>query len=310
MGGGILKIAIIGAGAMGMLFGGYLSRNNYVVLIDTDKARVDEINKNGISIREPGGSRLQAHARAACSPEGLGEMELAMLWVKAMDSRSALEACRRLAGPTTFLMSLQNGSGHDAVLKEFAAEEQIIVGTTQHNSSIVEPGVISHGGAGKTFIGPIAGDRNRLKPIEQTMNRCGIETEISENIRRRIWEKLFLNASASALTAILQTRLGFLLESRPAALLIGRLVREAVAVANAEGMGFEEESIQRDIRTLVENAREGYPSIYADIHDGRKTEVDAISGYVVAAGKRNNVPVPSHEFVVELIHALEDKGIS
>jgi len=305
-----LKISIIGSGAMGMLFGGYLSGDNEVVLIDSDKARVDEINKNGICIRESGGGSHKARVRAAYSAEGLGEMELVILWVKAMDSRDALEAWRGLAGSKTFLMSLQNGSGHDAVLREFAAEEQIIVGTTWHNSSVVEPGVIFHGGAGKTFIGPIAGDGNRLKPVEQTMNRCGFETEISDNIRRKIWEKLFLNASASALTAILQTRLGFLLESKPAALLTERLVREAVAVANAEGMGFDEESIQRNIRTLLGSARGGYTSIYADIRDGRKTEVDAISGSVVAAGKRNKVPVPSHEFVVELIHALEDKGVS
>ncbi len=305
-----MKIAIIGSGAMGMLFGGYLSRDNPVILIDTNRAMVDEINKNGIFIREPGGSLLRAHAGAACSAEGLGEMDLVMLWVKAMDSRSALGVCRRLAGPTTFLMSLQNGSGHDAVLREFTSEEQIIVGTTQHNSSIVEFGVISHGGAGKTYIGPLAGDPNRLKPVEQTMNRCGFETEISDNIRRNIWEKLFLNASASALTAILQTRLGFLLESRHAALLTERLVREAVAVANAEGMGFDEESIQRNIRKSLENVRGGHTSIYADIRDGRKTEVDTISGAVVAAGRRNNVPVPSHEFVVGLIHALEDKGTS
>jgi 2-dehydropantoate 2-reductase len=72
-------------------------------------------------------------------------------------------------------------------------------------------------------------------------------------------------------------------------------------------MKFEEEKILDGVHKLLENASAGHTSIYADIRDGRKTEVDAISGAVASAGQRNNTPAPSHEFVVELIHALEDK---
>jgi 2-dehydropantoate 2-reductase len=147
-----------------------------------------------------------------------------------------------------------------------------------------------------------------LKPIAGTFNRCGFETEISGNIQRKIWEKLFLNASASVLTAILQTKLGFVIENEHAWRLAGQLIREAVAVANAEGLAFEHDRILDAVRTAVEKAKDGYTSIYADIRDGRKTEVDSISGAVVAAGRRNHVPAPGHEFVVELIHAMEDTG--
>jgi 2-dehydropantoate 2-reductase len=302
-----LRIAIIGSGAMGMLFGGYLSKDNEVVLLDTDRTKVDAINREGIRIREPGGNIVSAGPKAAVSANGLGEMDLVIIFVKAMHTRNALADNRELIGPHTFVISLQNGSGHDAVMREFVAAERIVIGTTLHNSSMVEAGVVHHGGGGKTFIGSIRGEGRELKAIEETFTTCGFDTEISDDIQRKIWEKLFINASVSALTAVLQTKLGFLLESEHAWSLAEKLIKEAVAVANGDGMGFEEQKVINDVHRLVEKARDGYTSIYADIRDGRKTEVDAISGAVVSAGKRNKVPAPSHEFMVGLIHAIEDK---
>ena len=307
MGGEPLRTAILGAGAMGMLFGGYLSKENEAILIDTDIAKADAVNNLGIRILEPDGHITAADPEAALSSEGLEEMDLVILFVKAMDSRSALKGNQRLIGPETYVLSLQNGAGHDAVMQEFVAPNRIVIGTTQHNSSIVEPGVVHHGGEGKTYIGSISGDVPGLTSIADTFNRCGIETEVSENIQRKIWEKLFVNVSASALTAILQVKLGFLIRSEHAWSLTRQLIREAVAVANGDGMGFEEENIIDGVHKLLDQSRDGYTSIYADIRDGRKTEVDTISGAVVAASKRNRVPAPSHEFVVGLIHTLEDR---
>ena len=301
-----MKIAILGAGAMGMLFGGYLSKENEVVLIDIDQTKVEKINKDGIRIHEPDGTVAAFHPRAALSAGGLGEMDLVIIFVKSMDSKTTLTANQRLIGQGTLLMSLQNGCGHDSVLKQFAALERIVIGTTQHNSSIIEPGAVRHGGGGKTCIGSMTGDGSNLGPVAATLNRCGIQTGTTDKIKEKIWEKLFINASASALTAVLQTRLGFLAESGHAWRLVCRLIREAVAVANGDGMSFDEDEIRAQVRGLLERAKDGYTSIYADIRDGRRTEVDSISGAVVAAGRRNGVPAPGHEFVVSLIHAMED----
>jgi 2-dehydropantoate 2-reductase len=302
-----MRIAILGAGAMGMLFGGCLSRDDEVFLIDIDRARVDKINKDGVRIKEPDGRILEASPKAAVSADGIGSADLVILFVKAMDSRNALGANRSLIGPDTFVLSLQNGAGHDAVIKEFVSVERIVIGTTQHNSSTVEPGVVHHGGGGMTFIGSMSGREDELKGIQEAFNRCGLETHVTDNIRKKVWEKLFVNACASALTAIFQTQLGFLIRSEHAWRLTVRLIDEAVAAANKEGMGFEPEVIKAQVRKLLENASSGYTSIYADIRDGRKTEVDTISGAVVAAGRRNQVPTPGHEFVVWLIHAMEEK---
>lgn len=302
-----MRIAILGAGAMGMLFGGYLSKENDVVLIDTDGSKVDVINQRGVSIKEPDGTVRSSVPRAALSAEGMGAANLVILFVKSMDSRDALRSSLGLIGPETQVLSMQNGAGHETVLKEFVRGERIILGTTQHNSSIVGPGVIHHGGGGQTYIGSIAGNGQELEPIRTAFEGCGFLTDISDNIQRKIWEKLFVNSSASALTAILQTALGYILNNGDAWQLAKQLVREAVAVANGDGMGFEEEQVLSDLQRLLERASSGFTSIYADIRDCRKTEVDTISGAVVAASRRNGVPAPTHEVVVKIIHALEER---
>ncbi len=302
-----MKIAILGSGAMGMLFGGYLSRQNEVVLIDTDRTKVDKINRDGIRIQESDGAITAARPKAAMPAGVPDEVELILIFVKAMDTRNALISNGNLIGPGTSVLTLQNGCGHDEVLKEFVSAERIVLGTTRHNSSIIEAGFVHHGGGGTTFIGSKDCSRAALEGIRDAFARSGLEIRITEDIKKKIWEKLFVNASASALTAIFQTNLGFLLRSKPAWDLTEQLIREAVGAANGEGLEFEEEKVIGDVRSLLENAGSGYTSIYADIRDGRRTEVDAISGAVVAAGKRNKVPTPCHEFVVAFIHAMEDK---
>jgi 2-dehydropantoate 2-reductase len=301
-----MRIAILGSGAMGSLFGGYLSRHHDVWLIDIDQNKTDTIHAHGVTIREPDGDRV-FRPHAVCDASGLGPADLVIVFVKAMQSRKALEENRSLIGPKTYLMSLQNGAGHEAILADFAPADRVIIGTTKHNGSLVAPGVIRHGGGGKTSIGLLEGSCAALQPIAEAFAECGFDTDVSDDMRRQIWSKLFLNASASALTAVLRVKLGYVAENAHAWSLAQRLIQEAVAVANADNMRFDPEQVIADVRDVLVHARGGYTSIYADIRDGIRTEVDFISGSVVKSAKRLGVAAPTHEFVVALIHALEEK---
>lgn len=303
-----MKITILGAGAMGSLFGGYLSLHNDVWLVEIDQKKVDKINRDGIRIREPEGEKV-FYPTAVSDTDGLGEMDLVIVFVKAMYSVSALERNRHLIGADTYVMTLQNGAGHERTILKFADRSHVIIGTTKHNSSIIDVGHINHGGGGSSSIGLLDGKSDRIQNIADNFSMCGFETDVSDSVRRAIWKKLFINVSASVMTGILQTDLDFLKDSIHAWRLVERLIREAVAVAGADGMEFDEEEVIRDVRTLVENAHNGYTSIYADLHNGTRTEIDTINGMVITEAKRLKVPVPAHEFVMELVHALEDKAL-
>ena len=302
-----MRITVLGAGAMGMLFGGYLSRRNNVWLVEINQERVETINRDGITIREKDGEWI-ARPKAVTSTEGLGTMDLVLIFVKAMFTESALQANRGLIGPETYLMTLQNGAGHEQKLLPFTDAEHVIIGSTQHNSSVAGASAIQHGGAGKTSIGILQGDSGKLIPMAENFTACGLECVTSNEVKKQIWTKLFTNTAASSLTAVLQVPLGYLIENEAAHDLMRKLCHEAVETANAEGFAhFEEAEVLAGVETVCRNAPNGYTSIYADIRDGRRTEVDTISGSVVQAARGLDIPVPCHEMIVGLIHAMEGR---
>lgn len=282
-----MKIAILGAGAMGMLFGSYLSQHNQVWLIDIDEKRIEKINADGVVVCEKNGEDRIYRPLAAASAAGLGTMDLVLVFVKSMFTVSALENNRSLIGPDTYLMTLQNGAGHEAKLLQFADEGHVIIGSTQHNSSVIANGHVNHGGSGQTSIGLLNGHSNEIQPIAENFTACGLDCCISMEIKRQIWTKLFTNTAASSLTAVLQVPLGFIHEDANAHKLMELMAKEAVAVANADcGGEFDEKEVIDGVDTVCRNAPNGYTSIYADVKQGVRSEVDTISGSVVETGKR------------------------
>lgn len=295
---------------MGALFGGFLSQNNRVVLVDTNAARVQSINRCGVVVRDGDRDRT-FHPEAVTKTDGMAEADLILVFVKAMFTCAALEENKRIIGRNTYLMTLQNGVGHESKLLPYADPGRIIIGTTQHNSSVISDGHVHHGGAGKTYIGLLDGDSALLQPIADNFSACGFDCACSGDVERLIWNKLFLNTAASALTAALQVPLGFVLDDPYACGVMEMLAREAVAVANAERQGlFTEEAVIADIKAVLGNSRDGYTSIYSDIKNGARTEVDTISNAVVEKADRLGLDVPYHRMLVALIHALENKAKS
>ena len=303
-----MRIAVIGAGAMGALYGGYLSRKHDVLLVDVNRAQVDAINARGLTIHEADGSVTLCHPRAFLSTQGMAPADVVILFVKAMFSDSALESNRSLIGPDTVLMTLQNGSGHEDTLLKYCDRGHVVLGTTQHNSAVLGLGEIRHGGSGKTCIGCLDGGSQRLAPIARAFTACGLQTVCDDRVQRLIWDKLFTNVSASVLTGVLQVPLGFIAQNAHAWALCETLVREAVAVAAGEGLVFDAEEKIAQVRAVCEKSPGGVTSICADLRDGRRTEVDTISGSVMRASRRNGVPAPTHEAMVALVHALEAKA--
>ena len=303
-----MRIAVLGAGAMGSLYGGYLSRKHNVLLVDVNETVVEKINKDGLTIHEPDGSSFICHPKAAVNTAGMAPVDLMIVFVKAMFSRGALANNRGLIGPDTYVMTLQNGSGHEDTLCEFVDRDHVVIGTTQHNSAIAGLGEIRHGGSGITHVGCIEGDVNRLQMIADAMNECGLEADCDPNVLSLIWGKMFTNVSVSVLTAVFQTPMGFILENPSAWALCQTLVREAVAVAKGEGLDFDAEQKIAEVRKVIENSPQGLTSIYADLRDGRRSEVDTISGSVVRASRRNGVPAPTHEAIVNIVHAMEARN--
>ncbi len=302
-----MKIAVLGAGAMGSLFGGYLSQHNDVSIIDINASRVEAIKSQGIIIDEMSGT-AQYWPIATASSQDIKTVDLVLVFVKAMHTDEALSQNHHLIADSTYIMTLQNGIGHEAVLLKYADRDHVIIGTTQHNSEVVANGHIRHGGSGRTIFGLLDGNSARVQHIAEEFNRCGFEASVSDKIQLEVWKKLFLNTAASSLTAVLQVPLGFILKNRHAYFAMEQLAREAILVANTDlGANFDPEAVISEIESVLSNATESYTSIYTDLKNGVQSEVDVISGAVVSAAKRLDIKVPCHELLIYLIHAFEGK---
>lgn len=302
-----MKIAVIGPGAMGMLFGGYLSRGNDVTLIGRDPERMKQIEENGLVIEETDGTRNVYRPHAAASSAGMEPADLVVLFVKAGASRSALETNRALIGAHTLVLTLQNGMGHEKVLREFAPEENLLIGTTQQGSYRLPDGSVRHSGLGTTSFGAVSGESARFDFVARAFTECGFPCETTDAVRGMVWNKLMINASSSVLSGVLQTTQGYVAENKDAWNIAQALIRELCAVATADGWPFDASEQIGRIRRHLEAAPGGYTSVCADLKAGRRTEVDVITGAVVDAAHRHGVPAPTHETMLSLVHAMEQR---
>ncbi len=303
-----MKIAVLGAGAMGSIYGGHLSLNNDVYMVDKKQELVDKINNDGLKLFE-NDTDVIYNPTAVTDSKNIGEVDLVILFVKSLYSRAALMENSHIIGGNTYVMTLQNGAGHEDIISEFVPMERIIIGTTEDNGAILDTGYVRRGGKGKTNIGMLVPDTNNmLEKVKKVFDSCGFDTHIYSNIQQLIWDKLFTNVSLSALTGILQVPMGFIAQDEYTWNMAVTLIKEAMAVAKAMGLDFDEAEMIERVKNTSLGSPEGRTSIYTDLSKGRPTEVNTISGAVVKAGDKVGVPVPSHKMIVNIVHAMENKA--
>ena len=300
-----MKIAMLGAGAMGMLYGGGLSQHNDVWMVDIWKENVDAINNNGIVVSTPAGVDEHYYPKATTNPEEAGHADLIIMFIKTVLTQKALESNKALIGPNTMLLSLQNGLGNDEDIRPFIKAENLFLGTTACGATLLGPGHTFQAGKGITMVGvPQGGDPSRAAKIVETLNTCGFEAQVAENVMQAIWNKLMVNAGLNAPLALLNVRNGFI--STEHALDIARhLIDEAAAIAEHEGYTINKEEII-DHYYLHCQVGMNRCSMLQDCDKKNKTEVRRINGAIVERGRRYGIPTPYNEVITKLMLAKED----
>ncbi len=301
-----MKIAIIGAGAMGSLYGGRLcDSGNEVYLLDIWKEHVDKINEMGLIIIEKGKETL-THPVAVTGAEQVGIVDLAIIFVKSIHTENAVKENRVIFGDNTLVLSLQNGHGNIEKIAMYISNKNIIAGTTAHGATLIGPGRVIHAGIGETHIGSVGeSDDERIKEIEKVLKEAGFEITISKNVMELIWAKLFINVGINALTAILEIRNGQLLDYEESIKLMNKAVGEAVEVANHSGMDFDEFKIMESVAKVANATAKNKSSMLQDKLKSRKTEIDTINGAIVSEAVKCNVKTPVNEVLTDLIKLIE-----
>ncbi len=302
-----MRIAVIGPGSMGLLYGGKLSECADVTLIGNNEENIRLINENGVIIKRDDVSKHYT-VKASKGVDIKEPFDLLIMFTKAYLTEAALEQNRELIEKNTYLLTLQNGAGHEAVLSKYVDEQRVILGTTAQGSSRENAYTIVNSGLGETAIGALSPTEENQAFIRNVINvfeKAGFPCVCADNIRQMVWNKLMINASSSVLSGVLQVRQGYIVENKDAFEMCKKLIIEICTVANAEGLRFShDEQIQR-LENHLKNAPNGLTSIYSDLKNGRKTEVDYINGAVIRAAQKHKLAVPSHEMIVHMVHAME-----
>lgn len=294
----IMRVAIIGDGAMGTLFGALLSQGNEVSVLSRSAERSAARNERGITVQ----GRLY-HPRFITDPCDAADPDLVIIFVKSADTESALENARPLLSGHSLLLTLQNGAGHERIMERFVPRGRIVIGKTEQNSTLVDGCTVLQGNPeGMTVLSP--GGEDLVDAFAASSLPCAV----SEDISRIVWRKLLTNSSLSAATGVLGSTIGFLGKSKGAMSLVRALLDEALSIAEADGYAFDRDEERRRIAGQCMRAGEARTSIERDLALGRKTEADFITGYVVRKADELGIAAPVQHSVLSILHAREDQN--
>jgi 2-dehydropantoate 2-reductase len=300
-----VRIAIVGAGALGSAFGaGFIGAGHDVAFIDVSAPLVDALNANGLTIVE-GDRRSTLAVRATTDPGSVGVSDLVLLFVKAYATEDAARAITPLVSSDTVLVTLQNGLGAADVLAGQHARARIVSGVTYHAATTLEPGVVRHS-LGPTVVGPHADDD--IHASERLAGACadaGWPAQVLADIAPAVWKKLLLNCT-NAVAALTGMNAATELGDPHVRQLVHDVMAESIAVAHALGhTGIELEASVQDAYALLAKAGEGRASMLQDFDAGRRTEVDALNGAVVRAADRLGLDVPINRALLALVKGWE-----
>jgi 2-dehydropantoate 2-reductase len=301
-----MRIAILGAGAMGSIFGAQLVEAGLnPVLIDVNPNVVETLNGTGMSIRHNGAER-RVRVRATTDPSGEKSVDLLLVFVKCWATESALKLAAPVLGPGTFVLSLQNGRGNGETIARYVAPERILLGVTYHSGAVRTPSNVDHTASGTTYLGPYrGGDLGAAQQVAVIFTAAGLPTEATADVDGRIWRKLMLNVAANPVAALTGLRSVGLVEQREIDSLMEGIAGEAVAVAQAEGQAVETEETIEYIRRSLRAAGPSIASMRQDVMAGRPTEIDVITGAIIEAAQRHGIAVPLNRAIYALIKGYE-----
>jgi 2-dehydropantoate 2-reductase len=298
---------VFGAGAIGSLFGAYLSKTQEVALV-ARKPHADAIKNKGLTVIEAN-KKFNFNPKAVCSIEEIDFLpDLVILTVKSYDTLNAIKEIKKNIGRKTIILSLQNGLDNVEKIKtELGKDENIIAGVTMHGVTFLEPGVIDHTGIGETIIGELDGRlTNRIEEIATIFDKCGLSTKVSDNIFSVIWEKAIINSAVNPLTTLFQCRNGYLLENPFLEKLLDEICKESTNIARSIGIKLPStEDIIKNVKRVVKNTARNYSSMLQSIKHGKKTEIDSINGFIVRVAKEKNLPCLFNSLLFRLIRDIE-----
>ena len=300
-----MRVAFIGSGAIGSLFGGLLKKSGVDVLLIGRQNHVEAIKKNGLFIS--GIDEFNVRINASSNPLDAKGSDLLVITTKAYDTRKALKDIIPILNDNTIVMSLQNGAGNIEEISRLVDKQNIIGAVTSIGAFLDKPGRVQFRGKGTTLIGAISEENKNAKEIVRIFNSAGIKAKRTNDIKSEIWSKVIINSAINNLASILDGENGILLDEN----LIGivkEITAEGKTILQKEGIDISDDIFEKTV-DVIKNTSKNINSTLSDLRKGKRTEIDYISGKIIELGDKLNMPAPYNKALFTMIKYKENKLI-
>jgi len=299
-----MKIAMMGSGGVGGFFGGRLAKAGYDVTFVARGAHLEAMRANGLTIEnEPQGNLHIPHVKATADPASIGPVDLVILSVKLWDTDAAARAISPIVGPSTAVLSLQNGVIKDDILRGHFGAERVMGGVCYVATHIARPGVIHQTGTmQRAIVGEHDGRASdRARALHEALAASGVKAELSADVRRAIWEKYVFLVGLSGSTTSMRATLGPIRSNPRTRAFLHDLMREVVAVGRAHGVALPADFADDRLAFGDSLPADMTSSMHHDLDRGNPLEVDWLSGGVVQLGEAVGVPTPANRAVRDIL---------
>ncbi len=296
-----MKIAVMGAGAVGCYYGGMLARGGNDVALIGRALHVEAVMRHGLRLDA---QTFQANVPLHASTEAsaVRAAKLVLVCVKSTDTRDAAAALAPHLDPDALVLSLQNGVDNAEVLQA-ALTQTVAPAVVYVATEMAGPGHVKHHGRGELVLGPAA----QRDDVLQAFAQSGVPVQISDNVAGALWGKLIVNCAYNALSAIAQMPYGQLVQGQGVPAVMDDAVHECLAVARALGVVLPQ-GIEASVRAIAHSMASQSSSTAQDLTRGRRTEIDHLNGYVVRMGQQHGVATPVNRTLLSLVKLLERRA--
>lgn len=290
----MLRVAIIGVGAMGCLFAGRLTPFADVTMVGHWPPQFDALRR-GLALISPDGGKRQVSISVTDDARRVTPVSLAIVLVKSYQTPRSAPEIRALLDSDGLAITLQNGISNEQALASELGARRVVVGTTTEGATLVKVGVVRHAGRGVTTLPLLTDERAGLvDAFADVLRRAGFHVELSTKAEARVWEKLAVNAAINPLTALLDAPNALLIESAAAGQLARLAATEAALVARAQGLDVDPGRAAARALDVATATRDNISSMLQDVRNSRPTELEAISGSVIKQGREYGVLTPAN----------------
>jgi 2-dehydropantoate 2-reductase len=300
-----MRVAIVGIGAMGCLFGAKLSQVAEVTLLGHWPAQLTALREQGLTLIQPDGRSQTIHLAVSNKPKTAAPVDLALILVKSHQTKQAAETARQLLTSDGVALTLQNGLGNVEQLTAILGRRRTNLGITSEGATLIEPGVVRHAGVGQTHIAQQPQSAVPVQEIVALFQAARFQTRLAKDADSLLWGKLAINAGINPLTAVLQVPNGFLASNKAARTLMQMAAEEVAQVAAAQNIQLPFADVAAATLRVAEATASNHSSMWQDVDQGRPTEIEAICGAVVDYGRRLAIPTPMNQLLLTAVRQVE-----